>query len=621
MKILTKMVPALAGFAFAATTASMAADNPAAKADQLLSAAKQATGGAAWDKLKTLDDQGRLTASGLDGTYDTLVDLRHVLSVQKYVLGPATGSQGWDGKTAWSTDATGQVRVEAGQEAIAAGIEQAYRGAYAFFWPARWPAARAYAGERQADGVTYDAVKITAKGAEPFELWFDRTSHRIAREVELTGAQPHTQIMSDYRAIDGVMLPFLNRDTMGVEKFDMVAATTAMKPGGTLPVKAFGPPAPPKEADPFPTGQTQVSIPFTLANNHIYLEATINGRKQLFLFDTGAEAVLDEGHAKAVGIKPEGALPGGGFGEGTTSVGLAKVKSLDVGGFKLSDQVFATMDDTIFAKVEGVDAAGILGYEIPKRSVMVIDYAKGVMTLIKPSSFKPPADAVAVPFKFDEHIPMIEASVDGVSGEFEVDTGARSALTVMGPFAEANHLTERYHATRAATAGYGLGGPAKELLARAGELKIGSIVLKQPVTLIAGGKTGAGAAARTAGNIGGDLLRRFTLTLDYGHQMLYLQPNGAFDTADLFDRSGLWLMHEPAGDVSIADVTAGSGGEAAGLKPGDHILAIDGTTTANIPLTELRDKLKGTPGTKLTLSVVHDGGAPQDVTLTLTDLI
>lgn len=621
MKIVSKMAPALIGFAFAATTASMAADNPSAKADQLLAAAKQATGGAAWDKLKTLDDQGRLTASGLDGTYDTVVDLRHVLDVQKFALGPASGSQGWDGKTAWSTDASGQVRVEEGQEAIAAGVEQAYRSAYAFFWPARWPATRAYVGDRQADGVTYDAVKITAKGAEPFELWFDRTTHRIARQVDLTGTQPHTQIMTDYRAVGDVMLPFTNRDTMGEEKFDMVALTAAMTPGGTLPAKRFGPPPPSKEADPFPAGQTQVVLPFTLANNHIYLEASINGRKQLFLFDTGAAALLDESHATALGIKSEGALPGGGFGEGTSSMGLAKVEAVDLGGFKLGNQVFTTLDDAIFAKVEGVDAAGILGYEVPKRAVMVIDYAKGVMTLIKPSAFKPPADAVAVPFKFDEHIPMVEATIDGIKGEFEIDTGARSALTVMGPFAEANHLTERYHATRSATAGYGVGGPAKELLARAGELKIGGITLKQPVTLIAGGKRGAGAAARTAGNIGGDLLRRFTVTLDYGHQVIYLQPNAAFDTADLFDRSGLWLMHEPDGSVSIADVTSGSGGEAAGLKVGDHIVGVDGAQAGDLKLSDLRDKLKGTPGTKVTFAVSHDGGDPKDVTVTLSDLI
>lgn len=622
MTIFSKLVPALAGFALAATAASLAAEDPAVKADHLLAEAKKATGGAAWDKIKSLSEHGTLVASGLEGTYDTLTDVRRVLTVQKYALGPASGAQGWDGKAAWSSDSTGQVRVEQGAEAIAASIEQAYRSSYAFFWPARWPATRTYVGDRQADGVTYDAIKVTAKGAEPIELWIDRTSHRIAREVEITGAQPHTQILSDYRAVGGVLLPFLNRDTMGDAKFDTVASTATLQPGGTLAAQRFAPPPPPKEPDPFPVGQDRLALPFKLANNHIYFEAAINGQApQLFVFDTGASAMLDGSHALALGIKPEGALPGGGFGEGTTAMGLAKVRSVDLGGFKLGDQVFITMDDAMFARVEGIDAAGILGYEIPKRAVVTIDYAKGVMTLTRPSAFKPPAGAVAVPFKFDEHIPMIEASIDGVPGEFEIDTGARSALTVMGPFAEANHLAERYHATRSATAGYGVGGPAKELLARAGELKIGSIVLKQPVTLIAGGKRGIGAAARTAGNIGGDLLRRFTLTLDYGHQMLYLQPNAAFDTADLFDRSGLWLMHEPDGDVSIADVTAGSGGEAAGLAMGDRIVAVDGAKANGIDLSDLRDRLKGTPGTKLTLSIVHDGGEPHDVVLTLGDLI
>jgi membrane-associated protease RseP (regulator of RpoE activity) len=243
------------------------------------------------------------------------------------------------------------------------------------------------------------------------------------------------------------------------------------------------------------------------------------------------------------------------------------------------------------------------------------------MTLIKPSAFEPPADAVGVPFKFNEHLPMVEASVDGVSGEFDLDTGARTGLTVMGPFAEANHLVERYHATRSVIGGYGVGGPSRELLARAGELKIGSIVIKRPVTMIAGGKTGAGAAAHTAGNIGGDLWRRFTLTLDYGHQTIYLQPNGSFDTPDLYDRSGLWLMREPDHSISIAEVVPGSGGEAAGLKTGDRIVAIDGGKAADIALTDLRDKLKAAPGTKLTLSVVRDGAAPEDKVLVLSDLI
>lgn len=615
-----KLAAAVAGLATAST--AFAAEDPATQADRLLAQVKQATGGAAWDRLQTLVEQGKLAGPGLDGSYDNLTDLRHALYVQKVALGPSTSAQGWDGKAAWSTDATGQVRIEQSQEAIAAGIEQAYRAAYAFFWPARWPATRLYAGDRQLDGVTYDIVKVTPKGAEPFELWIDRGTHRIAREADVTGAQPHTQIMTDYRAVDGVMLPFATRDTIGDPKFDVVATTGTLKAAAGLPTKAFGPPPPPKEPDPFPPGQDQVSIPITLNNNHIYFDVSINGQPPApFIFDTGAVAIFDAAHAATLGIKPEGALPGSGFGEGTTAVGIAKVESLDLGGFKLGNQVFYTIDVSAGAKHEGAEFAGFLGYEIPKRAVMTIDYAQRMVTLTKPAAFKPPAGAVAIPFTFNDHNPMVQASIDGIPGEFEIDTGNNSGLDLFGAFAEAHHLAERYHATRSATTGYGAGGATKSILARAGELKIGSLVIKRPVALIQGGSRGAGAAARTAGNIGAGLLRRFTVTLDYGHRLIYLQPNAAFATPDLFDRAGLGLMRETDGTTVIADVTAGSGADAAGLKSGDRILAVDGTDSAGIKLSDLRDKFKGAPGTKVVLSVVHDGAAPQEVTLTLSDLI
>jgi hypothetical protein len=622
MKVLSKIAPAVAGFVLAAATASMAAADPASRADQLLAQAKQATGGAAWNEIKSLSEHGTVKATGLEGSYDSLTDLCRVRATGHFALGPATGAQGWDGKTAWSADPSGQVRIEEGGEASAAAIQQAYRSAYAFFWPARWPATRVYVGERQADGASYDAVKVTPKGAEPFEVWIDRRTHRIGREVQLGGVQPHTQIMADYRKVQGVLLPFLNTDTMGEPKFDTVTAAAALTAGGALAATSFAPPPPPVEPDPFPAGQDRVSIPFKLANNHIYVEAAIDGQApQRFLFDTGATASLDYAHAAMLGIKSEGTLPGAGFGEGTATMGMAHVRSVELGAFKLANQVFFTEDDTLFDRVEGFSFAGLLGYEIPKRAVMVIDYAKGEITLVRPTAFRPPSGAVGVPFKFDEHIPMIEASVDGIPGEFQIDTGSRSSLTLMGPFAEANHLAERYHATRVATAGYGMGGPARELLARAETLQIGSLAIKRPVTLIAGGARGAGAMTRTAGNIGGDLLRRFTLTLDYGHRMLYLQPNAAFDMPDLFDRSGLWVMRQADGGIEIVDVTAGSTGATAGLANGDRILAVDGVPATRIELSDLRDRFKGAPGTRFTLSVARGGAPPRDVSLTLGDLI
>lgn len=616
-----RFAPALATIVIASSQAHAAAPDAIAQAAGLLTQAKQATGGAAWDKIDTLVEHGTLAGPSVRGSYDSVTDLRHILSVENAALGPTVSGQGWDGHAAWSTDSTGQVRVERSQEATAAGIEQAYRAAYGFFWPDRWPASRSYVGEKQADGLTYDVVKVTPKDAQPLELWFDRATHRIAREADITGADPHTQILGDYRAVGGMMLPFSSRDTMGVAKYDIVATTGQFTLRGALPARRFGPP-PPREPDPFPAGADQVSFPMSLHNNHIYVDVAIDGHPAApFIFDTGAIAIIEATHAAALGIKPEGALPGGGFGEGTAAIGMARVRSVDLGGFKLTNQVFYSIDVSAGFKFDGADADGFLGYEIPKRAIMTIDYARKTVTLTRPGAFRPARDAVRIPFTFNEHVPMIKASIDGIPGEFEIDTGNAGGLDLFGPFVEAHHLVQRYHPTHSAVTGFGVGGATTSLLARASELRIGSISIAKPVALIESGSRGAAAAARTAGNIGGALLLRFTVTLDYGHQVLYLQPNAEANTPDVFDRAGLRLERDKDRATVVAAVTTGSGAEAAGVKSGDRILNIDGTDSPSLTLDDVRARLKAAPGTKVTLTLGRQGAAPKDVVVTLNDLV
>jgi membrane-associated protease RseP (regulator of RpoE activity) len=215
---------------------------------------------------------------------------------------------------------------------------------------------------------------------------------------------------------------------------------------------------------------------------------------------------------------------------------------------------------------------------------------------------------------------MIQATVDGIEGEFEVDTGSRSSLTLMRPFAEAHGLTEKYHATRNVIVGYGVGGPTRGLLFRPETLTIGSLQLHAPVGNLQIEKTGAAADPRSAGNIGGGVWRRFTLTLDYGHQLLYLQPNDDFAAPDAFDRSGLWFERSGTDAVLVDDVLADSPAAKAGLAVGDRITAIDGTPAASLTNAALRDRFKAAPGTVIKLSV-SNGAGPHEVTMILADLI
>lgn len=596
------------------------------EANALIEAAKQAMGAAAWDKAVTWHETGQLTAGGLNGTYESWEDLDSLHYSGSYVLGPISGSQGWDGKQAWTTDNTKEVRIETSGEAVAQAIQDAYRSGYGFFFPGRFASTREYVGTRQADGATYQAVKITPQGAEPFEVWFDPVTHLIAREVQLTGSLPHTFIVSNFSRVDDILAPKKIIDRVGNDpKYDTVSTVTAISLGGPQLARRYAPPPPPPNSAQWPAGKDFVSIPFRLLNNHIYVDASIDGKAPLpFVFDTGATDILETSAAKKLGIAAEGALPGGGFGDKIDAFGFAKVKSVSLGGLTLPDQVFGTVNQTDWIAVEGADSSGLLGYEFVKRAVLSIDYASSTMTFIKQEAFHPPQGVLAIPFTFSAHIPMVAGALDGFAGEFEIDTGSRGALTVMAPFAAAHGLINLYQANRSVTVGYGIGGPTKATLARARKLSIGAVTIDAPVIEIATDKGGAAEAARTAGNIGGDLLKRFTLTLDYAHQKLWLQPNALAVQREVFDRSGLWIARAKDGGIKVADVATESAAAVSGLAVGDEIVSVNGKSAKDVALYDLREEFKGPIGTRFTLRVQGrqgDAQAERTVVLTLADQV
>ena len=607
---------------FATLAPAAGAAESADKAEALIDAAKQAMGGPAWDQAVTWHETGKVTAGGLSGSYESWEDLTSLHNTGGYVLGPDSGSSGWDGKQAWTTDSSKEVRIETSGETVAQALQDAYRSGYGFFFPRRFPAMRDYVGTRKDNGKTYEAVKVTPAGAEPFEVWFDPSSHLIERVVQLTGGHPHSFLLSDYSRFNGFLLPKKTIDRVGGDaKYDTVSSVTVIVLTGPEKPGRYAPPPPPPNTAQWPAGKDSVTVPFRLLNNHIYVEASINGNAPLpFVFDTGATDILQASAAKSLGIAVEGALPGSGAGDKMEDFGFAKVKSVSLGGLTLPDQLFGTETSPAWVQIEGVDSSGLLGYEFVKRAVLSIDYAQHTMTFTKMEAFHPPANAAAIPFTFQSHIPMVTGTLDGFTGEFMIDTGARSALTVMHPFAAANQLVDKYHATRSATIGYGVGGPVQALLARAGRLNLGSVTIEAPVTEILTDKAGVAAYARTAGNIGGDILKRFTVTLDYANHTMWLQPNQLAGEREVFDRSGLWIARAKDGGIDVVDVSPGSAGAAAGLVAGDEILSVNGKNAHDVALPDMREQFKSAVGTAFKLRVKGKSGE-RTLTVALADQV
>ncbi|MFH1177648.1 MAG: PDZ domain-containing protein, partial [Acidobacteriota bacterium] len=247
-------------------------------------------------------------------------------------------------------------------------------------------------------------------------------------------------------------------------------------------------------------------------------------------------------------------------------------------------------------------------------------YERSLLTLTVPAAFSYRGEGTVVPFKFNNHIPQVEGEIDGIPGKFDIDTGSRSSLSLLRPFAEKHGLKDRYAAKIEAVTGWGVGGAARGLLTRAKVLKLGSVAIDGPVIELSLQTKGAFTDPYVAGNVGAGVLKRFNLTFDYSRQQLIFERNGNDRLRDGYDRAGMWL-NLADGAFEVKDVIASGPAAVAGLKVGDRILAIDGRTPEQLPLPEARLRLRAQPaGTEVRLTVAASDGA-KEVVLVLKNLV
>lgn len=587
--------------------------------DSVIAANKAAMGGNAWDGKQTLTEDFSYAGQGMTGTARSVTDLTTPRFADTFAIGPATGANGYDGNRAWDQDPSGQVTYQDGGDQRSTSINEAYRRANVMWRPGHG-GAQITAATKSDGGHSYDVLTIVPKDGKTFDVWIDARTHLIDRIVEKQGTDMTTTTMSDYRAESGVQLPHKIVSGNGDHKYDSTLIVTKAAFGPPLPDSTYAIPTVTKMDFSINGGAHQTTVPFHLVNNHIYADVWLNGKGPYrLLVDTGGVNIVTPTVAKALGLEVQGQMEGRGAGEGHMDTGLTKVAEVRVGDAVVKDQIFAVLPFESFADVEGVPENGLIGYEVFRRFVARVDYGRSELTLIDPKSFDPSSAGVPVPFVFTAHIPTVKANIDGLEGEFQIDTGARSELTLTEPFSEAHNLQSAHPKGVNAVTGWGVGGASRGYVTYLGALKVGGVTFTTPVTTLANEKRGAFGDASFAGNIGGGLLKQYVVTFDYGHQTMYFAPGG-IPTRDGYDRAGMW-MNRSAQGFAVMDVTRGAPADQAGIKTGDAIVTVDGKPAKDTGLPELRARLRNdAPGT-----VVHFGvsraGKTTDVAVTLRDLI
>jgi hypothetical protein len=366
-----------------------------------------------------------------------------------------------------------------------------------------------------------------------------------------------------------------------------------------------------------------LTIPFEPYDNLIFVGVQVNGSTpQSFLLDSGAStSFLNQSLADSLGLGPRHKRQMNvGAGESSASLGFAHDVTLKLPGVGLPPQTVAVVSLASIEARIGRKIAGIVGADLFKRYVVTIDYAAHQLVLSDPNSFHDGESGEMLTIRLSGNRPFVQASLTPVSGppisgEFVVDTGDTSTVTFHTPFVEKYGL--RSGQTLVPHPTTGISGDSQNWRGRLQQLQLGKYVLDHPIATFSAARKGSEADASYSGVLGGEILCRFRVTIDYPHRRMYLEPDSHLTDPYEDDMSGATLLASGPDlrSIVVLSVADGSAASNAGVKPNDILESIDGKMAADVTLQQVKQMFMR-DGATYSLRIRREG-EPVQLTLQL----
>ena len=308
--------------------------------------------------------------------------------------------------------------------------------------------------------------------------------------------------------------------------------------------------------------------------NGVVFEAMINGKGPFqLIFDTGAGvSILNPAVIAQLGLPAENgpvAVPAMG---GPVDSKAYRAGEVRIGDLALHHQTFYSVQ---LPWPDGTGPVGAVGYEVMRQLVVTVNYARQRLTFFDPVSFVYRGRGIKISLESDPTQVVVKGGIGGwAQGDFVIDTGDFGSFDInqwfVKKFAVLDHVPHRYHGVF----GRGAGGDSPPgWIARIKTVCIEKSCVHHVITYLSDGQA---SWDQHSGTIGEDILKRFTVTVDWPHHALYLERSAGRARPEVFNRSGIINDFDDSGkDLKVVAVLPGSPGDKAGVKVGDRIELID----------------------------------------------
>jgi hypothetical protein len=200
-----------------------------AGASRTLHSAEKAAGGSkALSLVKTITLEGSIASKddATEGsfTFDLRLPNRYYMEV---VAGERSFIDSFNGKSAWHQNATGEMGTLVGPEAMQLEAAGRYYNSHLVNLKKN-KLIVTYAGKSQVHGKDADEIEVASLAGAKRQLFFDAQTHLLVEEDATIGGTDQKLFYSDYRAVNGIQVPYKVWLQRGNDGFDITITRAAV---------------------------------------------------------------------------------------------------------------------------------------------------------------------------------------------------------------------------------------------------------------------------------------------------------------------------------------------------------------------------------------------------------
>ncbi|SFD62749.1 PDZ domain-containing protein [Flavobacterium phragmitis] len=297
---------------------------------------------------------------------------------------------------------------------------------------------------------------------------------------------------------------------------------------------------------------TKAVVPFKLINNLIFIPIKVNGIELNFLLDSGVEETIlfSMEEKQEVSFNNVQKIKLRGLGSEEEIEGLKSTKNiLETHGLKSNDHLVYIILDQNFnlSSHIGIPVNGIIGHKFFKNNLVEINYQKKKIIVHVPNKkFQEKLDRKfkKIPITIERSKPYLvtTATVDNVEipAKLLIDIGNSDAFWIFKN--DKIQLPERNFPD---FLGKGFSGDIEGHRAKIDKFSIDEFDFKRPIVSFPDSLSirNVRMVPGRIGSVGGEVLKRFTLVINYQDKELYLRKNGRFSEPFTYNKSGITIQH------------------------------------------------------------------------------